>query len=205
MDWNGETVKVQSDYYKVEGGFLITIGFSEPGTYTLSITETIDETVTGLGKVTVTVLDSDEYADKWQYSVIDKVTTSDMDSFQKMEAVSNYLLSDFKYLKNDGNSHLIKSITDAGLPYFVTKEWDSCTSPDALYKIAEKIGGFDKIHNCYNDYSRRSSEWQSNHYYVEVTIGNETRRYKACPGAHTNVITNITKVNLIKSNLLRKL
>lgn len=76
---------------QVEGGYIEVIGFENPGTYTLSITENISgkaaDRVYNLAEVTVTVLDADKAADQWQYSVINKVTTSDMDSFEKMDAI----------------------------------------------------------------------------------------------------------------------
>lgn len=195
---NGDSIEVPSGYLKVEGGFLTTIGFEDPGTFTLPITENINGKVEGLGKATVTVQDTDKCAEEWQYTVINQVTTDDMDPFEKMEAISNFLLSDFKYYKNDG-SYVLCMIADRGLPYFVKKEWDSFISPRVLCQFAEKIGSFDEIYNCYY-----GDDWAL-HDEARLTIGDETRYFSACPDPRENMIKNVTKVNLYKSNLLRKL
>lgn len=187
---------------KVDGGYLVDMLAMEPGKFTITLTENIDEKIEGLSPVTVTALDTYKLEDEWQYSVINsvinKVTTSNMDPFEKMDAISNYLLDEFKYLKNDG-TNLISLVSEENLPYFIKKEWDSYVSPAVLCQIAAKIGGFDEIYNCYY-----GNDWGL-HYYARLTIGDETRYFQACPYTDTNLITNVTKINWLKSNKLIKL
>lgn len=183
---------------KVDGGYLILCQFSEPGTYEVNLelyNNYFNSTV--VASKTIVVEDYDAAKDEWMDSVIELNTTEDMDSFEKMEAVSRYLLRTFKYLKNDG-TNLVFLLEDEGVPYFELKEWDSYVSPAALCEFAEKIGGFDEIHNCYWDYPRGSDEWKSTHYLCRVSIGDDIRYYQACPLSTTNIVKEYERFDYSK-------
>ena len=65
--------------------------------------------------------------------IINKVTTSDMTPFEKMDAVSDYLTEPgrFKYVTVHGN-YLVSLAAEPNTPFFVSYRWDSCTSPAAF-------------------------------------------------------------------------
>ena len=72
-----------------------------------------------------------------------------------------------------------------------------------LCVFAERIGGFDKIHNCYGDYAVGSSEWSYTHYYAKLTIGSEDRLYAVCPLSFTGEIGEVKKIDFSNTKVLR--
>lgn len=115
-----------------------------------------------------------------------------MTPFEKMDAVCRYLNTPglFRYPTNDGQ-YILSLASMPNSPWFKSYHWDSFTSPTVLCQIAERIGGFDDIHNCYYD----REDWENNHYYAKLTIGNETRKYEACPYYSTGTIGSINYIN----------
>ncbi len=194
----------------VEGGYVKYIATdSRAGAATIeySIKETgnygTDKTV---ASATVNFIDTEAAEEEWIDSIISKTTTSSMDSFEKMDAVRSYLVSDsagFTYLTNMDDV-LLTLTTESG-PYFVTKKWDSCISPAVLVKFAEKIGGFDDIHNCYYDNSDNYNQWVATHFYCTVTIGDETKWYSVCPSSSTGAIDHIDYIDFNSTKNLTKL
>ncbi len=181
-----------SDLRKVEGGYVGVLKLSA-GQQTIRLLEDSKDGYVVGKTMTVSVLDTTAEREAWMQSVLDSCTTSSMTSFEKMSAVCNYLLNDlgFRYLTNDGASSakLLTLATQPNSPYFVSYRWDSYTSPAVLCEFADLIGGFDDIHNCYNDYPRGSAQWSSMHYLCRVTIGSDVRYYQACPFADSGVVS----------------
>ena len=95
------------------------------------------------------------------------------------------------YYWNDGE-YLYKfaADTDDSL-WFYNWRFDSLVTLTVLYQAAQEIGGFDETKNLYYDGS-----W-SEHWYAQVRIGNDTRKYTFCPMASSGYIedTSSRKVN----------
>lgn len=188
--------------YKVDGGFIYLCEFKNAGTYTVSLREwdSAARTHHTLKSFDINVEDYEAAENAFIDEVIAKCTNSSMDSFEKMKAVSNYLYNNFKYV--DTNGRYLVYLAKRSAPYFVKLQWDSYVSPAKLCKFAERIGGFDDIHNCYGDYSRSDPEWSYRHYQCRVTKGNRTEYYEACPYAGTSEISSYEMINLSDTALL---
>ena len=131
-------------------------------------------------------------------------TNSSMTSFEKMDAVCEYLTSKdrFSYhTMSNGKTVTLASIPNG--PCFLSHRWNSYVSPSMLCVFAERIGGFDKIHNCYGDYTVESSEWSYTHYYAKLTIGSEDRLYAVCPSSFTGEIGEVKKIDFSNTKVLR--
>lgn len=181
---------------KVEGGYIGYLKFKEPGVYKIELREYDMYGYANAQTITWNVL---EYADEafiWSDSIIAEQTTSDMTSFEKMEAVCLYLNTPglFKYLTNvDGN--LVDLAASPNSPCFKSYRWDSNISPEMLCLIAERIGGFDEIHNCYGDYPAGSGDWAAWHHYARLTANGETKYYTVCPPVFTGEIGEVKYIN----------
>ena len=155
--------------------------------------------------VALNVVDYDQAEKVWMTDIINKVTTSGMTPFEKMDAVSDYLTEPgrFKYVTVHGN-YLVSLAAEPNTPFFVSYRWDSCTSPAALCEFAKLIGGFDDIHNCYGDYQRGTEEWSRWHYVAKLTIGSETRNYAVCPMSPTGEVGETQMIDLTDLSNMRK-
>ncbi len=187
---------------QVDGGYIYTARYSSSGDLdtTIDIYEFDSYGNAHLVKsVPLQLINASTARDAWIQELIDTYTTEDMTPFEKMSAVVSYLNSSesgFTYLANDG-TYLLKLTTKSG-PYFVCRQWDSYTSPYVLCLIAEAIGGFDDIHNCYYDYET----WATTHWLCKLTIGDESRTYGACPVSSTGLVTTITYVDFTDPSVL---
>lgn len=173
---------------RVEGGFItgLCFGTDATGPQTIELYEiTRDSNYHETSRVlaatfTVNFASYFDAADQWADDVIARYTDSSMDPLEKMQAVCDGLLDEFDYIWTD-DGLLVTLVTKPVAPFFKTKHWQSQTSPDALCLIAEHIGGFSDIHDCYGDYPMGSPEWQSTHFYCRVTYNGEDHLFMACP------------------------
>lgn len=195
-----DNLGVTSGCLRVPGGYIMGCAFETDATgpQTLKLYE---QKVNNYGYITRKALaatftanfvDYDQAVNQWADDAIDRYTNSSMNPLEKMRAVSDGLREEFRYLLNDG-TYLIHLVTQPASPFFVSKHWDSMTSPAALCRIAERIGGFSDIHNCYYD----KEDWQNQHYYCRVTYNGDVRYYYACPFSETGKIdrSSIKKIN----------
>ncbi len=185
---------VTNGWRKVEGGYLCYLSFDSAGTKTFRLKE--DGNVLATLKINVT--DGTKAEDAWMDAVLASVTTSAMDPFQKMQAVQDYLLKNFRYSVVMGGTYV--TLAQYGVPYWVSYRWNSYTSPAALCRFAEKIGGFSDIHNCYGDYAVGTTNWQMYHHYCKVVRNGETRYYSACPDSSTGEISSYSKIDFTNLN-----
>ena len=189
---------------KVKGGYIGYVYFKEAGTYNIEFREYYLSGYTVAKTVTVNVIDYDQAAAAWATDIINKTTTSDMTPWKKMEAVCDYLTDGrFKYL-TVYNNDVVRLASEPNEPYFITYRWDSWGSPAALCEFAKLIGGFDDIHNCYNDYPAGSAQWAATHYRIILTIGNEKRSYYVCPFFQTGEVEKPKMINLTDLSNMRK-
>ena len=188
---------------KVDGGYFMPLTFKDPGTYDLQIREANSGGYVVAREFTWDVIDTTAAKREWMQGIIDEVTTSGMSPFEKMSAVCGYLIEPgrFTYITNvDGNR--VELIAEPNNPFFRSYRWNSYTSPAALTSFAELIGGFDKINNMYDDYPSGSSEWNTWHSFVELTVDGETRRYSVCPLTGSGEVGEITMVNFSDTSTL---
>ena len=197
------TFDADEDFRKVEGGYLTLIHLDEPGQLPLQIRE-YDSTGYAIAKQwTWTVKDASAARDAWMDKVIDEATDSSMNPLEKMQAISSYLLQRFKYVTNH-DGYLVTLATTPNSPYFLSYRWDSYTSPAALCQFAEKIGGFDDIHNCYGDYPYGSDGWYANHYICELTYQGEKYGVYACPTTDTGEVGDFAMIDFSNTASLIK-
>ena len=189
---------------RVPGGYVAAFSFDSvsSGSKTLKLYEVEKNSYGGITKrtlaatFTATFVDYDQAVDDWIDDVISKYTTARMDPLEKMEAVSDGLRDEFIYPLNDG-TYLLRLVTRPSSPYFASKQWDSYTSPAVLCLIAERIGGFSEIHNCYYD----NYDWQNFHYLCRVTYQGEDRYYYACPSSSTGEMDR-SSIKMVNFNSL---
>lgn len=174
-----------NDALRVPGGYVISYGFytDKLGAQTFELYEESGSEKALAATFTGYFADYDEAVDTWIDDTIAKYTTSSMNPLEKMKAIADGLTDEFKYRTNDG-TYIVKLATQPNDPFFISKRWDSYISPTQLCNIAERIGGFDDIHNCYYD----SENWESMHAYCRVTYKGETRYFDTYPTSSTGTI-----------------
>ena len=195
---------VDSNMMKLDSGngYVQALSFSKPGDYVLSVyeqrkgTSYWDSWVQYKKTFKIHVNDYEAAENAWIDSMIAKYTNSSMTNFQKVDRLGQVFRDGvFKYLPNDSGRYLLTLAGESG-PYFVTYRWDSAISPAVLCKIAERVGGFDDIHNCYGDYPYGSADWANNHYYVRLRKGSEEFYVYGCPPTSSGTIDKINYLNL---------
>ena len=204
VDYTGSAFK------EVEGGYVFLFAPPRAGALTVQVMErTSDDYWAGkraevcVASYTVNVTQTSE--EEWMRSVLAECTTDDMTPPEKMDALCEYLLTSqeeggygFMYPKNEsGTSRPIYSIRDEGCPYYVKRRWNSFDSPAALCEFARLIGGFDDIHNCYDDYPFGTPQWSNTHYYCRVTYQGEEYLFMACPLERTGEVPAPEKIDFM--------
>ena len=212
--WGGEQYYDDIEYlqiddydnvlHKVDGGYVGYLEFEKAGTYKVEVREIGKKGYATAKTVRWTVRDynTDLYA--WMDQIIADHTNSSMTPFEKMDAVCDYLISDdlFHYVTQSNDENVTLAAIPNG-PCFRAYRWDSYVSPYMLCVFAERIGGFDEIHNCYGDYTIGSAGWISTHYYAKLTIGDDVRRFAVCPPSFTGDIGEVKKIDLSNTAALR--
>lgn len=204
---------LDEDQIKVDGGYLMPQCCDETGTFEIAVIEKQDDegncSDNGTNMVTaktlkVTAVSSDSLWNNWYNQVMKESGANQKNtSIEKLQAVVTYFTNnnDYKYLTSlEGTNERVHLLREPNSPYYLTKRWDSYTSPQALCDIAEKIGGFDEIHNCYFDYPLGSEDWQATHYKMYVTYkdsaGTEQKSFfEVCPLEETGAVPAIQKVD----------
>mgnify|MGYP000845738750 CR=1 FL=1 len=194
---------------KVDGGYVFAFYALEPGTYSFSVVEKkADGSVVFADRFEVTVADYDQAQNDWVDSVISKATTSDMSSFEKMDAVIDYLSThyDFKYLTFDPDAYTyVYQASEPNLPFFKTERWDSFVSPTKLKLFADRIGGFSEVINMYYEYDRGTAEWSQWHSYINCVQGSEQKYYSVCPLSNTGAVDVSKKIDFTNPSSLHEL
>ncbi|MDM8271938.1 InlB B-repeat-containing protein [Thermophilibacter provencensis] len=177
---------------KVPDGYVMQVGIEDElplGKHDLYVYENSSHPValnaTRVGSITVA--DGAAAEVRWADDLVVTCTKSGMTPPQKMAAINGYLLDNYQYWTMTNQSEFSGSYaffaTTPNTPFYVTHRWNSYISPMALEYLANRIGGFESVHNCYGDYYPGSTEWQMNHAFVECVYQGETYRYMACPQA----------------------
>lgn len=174
--------------HKVPGGYVKFILFSrrtDAPSYTGYIT--ITENEKPVKNIRCTVQNTYYLEKQMIKKIADIASKQGSTPFDKMQAAVDYIESKHpRYYTNDG-MNMYQYATDISESlWFYTWRFDSLDTPTILCAIAKEIGGFDKISNLYYD-----GDW-SEHWYAEVTVGNEKRRYTFCPFSGSGYVENPT-------------
>ena len=161
----------------VSGGYLATISCNIAGTNEIIISEKAPDGKTY--KTCTYRLDLTEYKaaeDTWCDEVIKKVATSSMSDKEKMDALCNYVRTNFTYLPNDGKDNLeLVCYTGA---YWDVKKIDCNTATQIMCKFADKLG----LKSTVGKAGDLDYQW------AVVTIDGNKYVYDACPLTSTGLI-----------------
>lgn len=179
------------NFLRVPGGYLVRYSFDTEklGRHTIEIREYSPTNIYDSGVVATTftaIFESyDEAQNAWADDAIARYTTPDMNPLEKLRAVTEGLGDEFHYYPNHGGYRItLAAIPNS--PYFISKRWDSYTSPAALCIVAERIGGFSVIDNCYDNWPANDPMWQQAHACVRVVYNGEERYYDAYPSVNSS-------------------
>ena len=190
---------------KVDGGYLCMGIKDAPGTYTVDLLEASLEGYVVAKSFPLKVLDYEAELYKWIDGIIAASTTDKMNPKEKMDAVLKHLWTlNFRYPHN-ANGVALSLAAEPDGPFFKTMRWDSYVSPAALAQIAERIGGFDEVHNCYGDYTYGTFEWQLWHYTTYVIYKGERYDYQCCPAASTGDVGEIQMIDFSNTSKFTKI
>lgn len=160
-------------------GYIRTISYDTPGTYTIKVTERIGDRQVVVASLAVTVKDRTAAENAWYESVLASQTNSSMTNQEKMSALCSYVLQNFKYDANDG-TYLVFLTTSVG-PWWEVKEIDCWDATSIMCEFADRLG--------------LESEWTYagylNHYYATVYTKEKEKvgDYDASPYSDSNIIT----------------
>ena len=206
-DVNYLEIRDDLEVARVDGGYIMSIGFSDPES---------GDTLFGVckGKNYINLMENSkcvasipckikEYETEYKKAVKEIVRQSSaagMDPFERMQAAVDYIEKKHpRYLANDGTYLYTFAAEPSDELWFKSWRFDSLTTPTILCAIAKEIGGFDKISNLYYD-----GNW-SEHWYARVTIGNQSKDYTFCPDVSTGDIGEIRKINFMDTSKMTKI
>ncbi len=170
---------------KVDGGYVLRMYAREVGVMHLELREGTADGYIKIRGYDINVLDYEKAEIEWIDNAIAKNTTAQMTSKEKLEAVIDYIEAcNFKYLTNRDGTKLIRLARQPNDPWFLSYRWDSMKSPAVLAKIAERIGGFEKVVNCYTS---KEHDW-SYHHMACVTYKGQEYYYTVSPLAQTGAV-----------------
>jgi hypothetical protein len=191
-----------SSLHKVPGGYLGILDIETAGALTVEIQEISPEGYVVAKTFNLNVLDYDAARNKWIDDAIASQTNSSMNPKEKMDAIAKFLNNgQFKYLTNV-NGNLVTLAAQPNSPWFLSKRWDSATSPSMLAVFAERIGGFEEIHNCYGDYPRGTEEWIQYHHMTYVVYEGEKYYYTVCPYTPTGEIGSVKMIDFSNTSAM---
>ena len=179
-------------FLKVPGGYLVSYAFSPDtlGEHTMQILELDSNATSSDGTVAATFtanfVSYEDAQNKWADDAIARYTTPDMNPLEKLDAVCDGLGDEFRYYPNYGGYILNLASLPNSAPYFATKRWNSYVSPAALCVVAERIGGFSVIDNCYDNWSRDDPMWSQLHASVRVVYNGEECYFDAYPSVSSS-------------------
>lgn len=181
--------------HKIPGGYLGLLDIETAGQHTVDVCEISPDGYVVAKTFQLNVLDYETERNKWIDNVIATQTNATMNPKEKMDAIARYLDNgQFKYVTVKGEERVTLAAMPNS-PWFLSKRWDSATSPSMLAVFAERIGGFDEIHNCFADYPRGTSEWQEYHHQIYVVYKGAKFYYSVCPYTPTGDVGSIEMID----------
>lgn len=174
---------------KVKGGYVGSLSFQGlSGCHVISIEEPTGDRLhpsAVAAEVTINIRTPQELENQWIESRLEAYTTPEMNSLEKLNAIQ----FGFKY-HTTRNGKYVYLAKEQNTPFYVTGRASSATSPAAICEVANYIGGFDEVHNCYYDYAMGTSEWSSWHAYAWVVFEGQKYYFMACPSSSTGEVSD---------------
>lgn len=192
--------------YKVEGGYLFAVCPPESGMCYFTIYEKNPST----GKKTVGcrfsiyIHDYDDKQNKWVDEVLAAQTNDKMTNFEKMEAVSKYLIGKLDYVTVINSSKTVHYASQPNSPVFKTLRADSSVSPYLLCVFARRIGGFDVIDDLFTNYAKYGYSRALGHLLCYCEADGVGEFYQCCPSVSSGNIEE-TKIDFKDTSKLYKL
>lgn len=178
--------KYISSCMPVKNGYIMTVKIGQPGKVTLKLGEKTDLGYSiEAASIDVTLKDYRKSEQSWQNKIIAQETTADMSDLEKMYALRDYVLKNFKYLPSDGEDHPYFFISHEGV-YWEVKEIDCISATNIMLAFAKKLGL--KAESTYAGYLH--------HYYVTVYIDGKPYEIEASPNSDSNIINHINYITL---------
>lgn len=204
-----------------DSGYIATVSLADTGTHGLRIAEyyfppnssVASERFYTEALTHVDVADYDTALDAWMNSMLATYTNASMTPIEKMEALCKAFDNEEKGLfrfdpiiylvdpetvedPNDPDNWRFARLISWSKPFFESYTWDSLTAPTMMCEFAERIGGFESVHNCYYDYPIKTEKWHETHYFCKVIYQGEEYKFEACPDPDTYVISSISYITL---------
>ena len=154
-------------------GFVTFLYYPEPGTYTVTLTDTYQNRKY---PITFTVYDYTTEEEAWMRSLLGSICTSSMTNKEKLDAVSRYISQNFKYgpyFRETGDYSL--TLLNDGFAWWVHKQGVCTTFSYIMCKFCEMLG----VENRYG-YSGQA------HRYCIATI--DGTDYKYDPGTEIKIV-----------------
>ena len=154
-------------------GFVTFLYYPEPGTYTVTLTDTYQNRKY---PITFTVYDYTTEEEAWMRSLLSSICTSSMTNKEKLDAVSRYISQNFKYgpyFRETGDYSL--TLLNDGFAWWVHKQGVCTTFSYIMCKFCEMLG----VENRYG-YSGQA------HRYCIATI--DGTDYKYDPGTEIKIV-----------------
>lgn len=74
-----------------------------------------------------------------------------------------------------------------------------------LAVFANRIGGFEEVHNCYGDYARGTFEWIEYHHKIYVVYNGVKTYYTVCPLTPTGDVGEVEMINFADTSKLTRI
>lgn len=185
-----DTKYINSEYISscmpVKNGYIMTVKLGKSGETTLKLCEKIDfGNSVEVASINVNLKDYLEAEQTWQNKIIAQETTADMNDLEKIYALRDYILENFKYFPTDENGHIYFFALHEGA-YWEVKEIDCIIATGIMLDFAKKLGI--KAESTYAGYL--------NHHYATVYIGEQQYIIDACPYYDSNIVRHINYITL---------
>ena len=170
--------------YKVDGGYLYSMAFEKPGTYTVYIKETIGDEYYCYNNPTkvsfkITVKDYKTEEAKWVKNTVKELSPKlkNLSAKGKIDYLNNWINTNFKYCLNDGDYNFVYLLSETIKPYWQSKRGTCINFTNILCMLAKELG--------YNAKGEAAGYLQ--HEYAIVYIDGEWVEYPEQPGSEENV------------------
>lgn len=164
---------------RVKDGYVCILQPLEVGNYTFTIKDSSSGTSVAIGSFDMAVNDRSVAENEFYQNVINSVTTPDMTNVQKMDAICEYVRTNFMYKASDVNGGAI-FLTSLEGPWVANRRIHCLESTAIMQEFASRLGLQSEC--TYAGY------W--NHHYATVTIDGVPYIYDACPMGETGTVSS---------------
>ncbi len=164
---------------RVKDGYVCILQPLEVGNYTFTIKDSSSGASVAIGSFDMVVNDRAAAENEFYQNVINSVTTPDMTNVQKMDAICEYVRTNFMYKASDVNGGAI-FLTSLEGPWVANHRIHCLESTAIMQEFASRLGLQSEC--TYAGY------W--NHHYATVTIDGVPYIYDACPMGETGTVSS---------------